>query len=176
MADAVDRRDSPDGGHSRRVVRYSACIVHGLQLARADVDLIVSAARMHDVGKIGIPDAVLMKSGPLSTDEWALMVTHPEIGARLLAPSRRFGHTVDVVRHHHERWDGQGYPARLAGADIPLGARIVAVADGFDAMTSDRFYRKALPRELAKQILADGRGTQWDGGLVDLFLATVDGG
>ncbi len=173
MADAVDLRDPYTGGHSRRVTEYSAAILRELGLTGPEVDLIVAAARVHDIGKIGIPDAVLNKPGRLTDEERAVMETHPVHGEVLLRRHRDFARGLEIVRHHHESWDGTGYPDGLAGATIPFGARVVAVADGFDAMTSDRPYRKGMPVEKAATILRQGRGTQWDAAIVDAFLRTL---
>jgi HD-GYP domain-containing protein (c-di-GMP phosphodiesterase class II) len=138
LADTVDLRDMYTGGHSRRVTELCAGILRELPMEGPDADLILTAARLHDIGKIGVPDAVLHKAGPLTTEERAVMETHPARGAELLQRHANFTRGVAVVRHHHERWDGQGYPDRLRGTEIPLGARVVAVAESFDAMTSDR--------------------------------------
>jgi len=174
MADAVDLRDPYTGGHSRRVTAYSAAILRELGLHGPEVDLIVTAARVHDIGKIGTPDAVLHKPGKLDPDERAIMEKHPVQGAEVLKRYRDFARGVALVRHHHESWDGTGYPDRLAGMEIPFGARVIAVADSFDAMTSDRPYRRGMPIEKAAAILRAGRGVQWDGALVDAFLRTQE--
>ncbi len=172
MADAVDLRDAYTGGHSRRVTAYSAIILRALDLPAdsPEVTLILAAARVHDIGKIGVPDAVLNKPGRLNDDERALMEAHPEKGAALLKRHADFRRGVEIVLHHHERWDGEGYPAGLKGTAIPFGARVIAVADSYDAMTSDRPYRRGMPATKAAAILREGRGTQWDETLVDAFL------
>jgi putative nucleotidyltransferase with HDIG domain len=173
MADAVDLRDPYTGSHSRRVTACSAAILQELGLHGPEVDLIVTAARVHDIGKIGTPDAVLNKSGQLTPEERAVMEEHPVKGAQLLKRHRDFARGVALVRHHHESWDGTGYPDRLKGAEIPFGARVIAVADSYDAMTSDRPYRKGLPIPRAAGILREGRGRQWDAAVVDAFLRTI---
>jgi HD-GYP domain-containing protein (c-di-GMP phosphodiesterase class II) len=173
MADAVDLRDPYTGGHSRRVADYSAAILRELQLTGPEVTLIVSAARVHDIGKIGVPDAVLFKPGRLMPEERALMELHPVHGANLLKRYADFARGVDIVLHHHESWDGTGYPHGLRKLDIPYGARVIAVADSFDAMTSDRPYRRGMSHEQAATILRDGRGTQWDPAIIDALLRTV---
>ncbi len=170
MADAVDLRDAYTGGHSRRVTEYSAQILRSLGFEGPEVDLILAAARVHDIGKIGIPDAVLNKDGKLSDDEWVVMKAHPVHGAVLLKRHRDFARGIAIVRGHHESWDGSGYPDGLAGLGIPFGARVIAVADSFDAMTSDRPYRKGMPIEKAVGILRDGCGRQWDAAIVAAFL------
>jgi len=173
MADAVDLRDPYTGGHSRRVTEYSAAILRELGLHGPEIDLIVTAARVHDIGKIGVPDAVLNKPGKLDPAERVLMERHPVAGAELLTRYRDFARGVALVRHHHESWDGSGYPDRLTGAEIPFGARVIAVADSYDAMTSDRPYRQGMPVAKAAAILRAGRGQQWDGAIVDAFLRTI---
>jgi HD-GYP domain-containing protein (c-di-GMP phosphodiesterase class II) len=173
MADTVDLRDPYTGGHSRRVAEYSAQILTSLGLHGPEVDLIVTAARVHDIGKIGIPDAILNKTGPLTPEERAIMETHAERGAELLVRYTDFSRGTAIVRHHHENWDGTGYPHRLKGTTIPFGARVIAVADSFDAMTSDRPYRKGMPVEKAARILREGRGKQWDEGIVDAFVQSL---
>jgi HD domain-containing protein len=173
LADTVDLRDPYTGGHSRRVTELTIGILRELDMQGASSELIIAAARVHDIGKIGIPDRVLNKPGMLTAEERAIMETHPERGADLLRRYPDFAQGVEIVRHHHERWDGQGYPHRLKGTDIPLGARIVAVADSFDAMTSDRPYRPALPVRKAVEILRAGRGEQWDPVIVDAFLRSI---
>jgi putative nucleotidyltransferase with HDIG domain len=175
MADAVDLRDPYTGGHSRRVTAYSAAILRELGLHGPEIDLIVTAARVHDIGKIGTPDAVLNKPGKLDPEERAIMEQHPVAGAELLKRYRDFARGVALVRHHHESWDGTGYPDRLTGAEIPFGARVIAVADSYDAMTSDRPYRTGMPVAKAAAILCAGRGQQWDAAIVDAFLRTLPG-
>ena len=136
-------------------------------------DLIVLAARIHDIGKIGVPDSVLHKSGSLTVEERRLMEMHPEYGANLLVRYPDFSRGVEIVLHHHECWDGTGYPHRLSGPEIPFGARVIAVADSFDAMTSDRPYRRAMRPDTAAAILREGRGSQWDPAVVDAFLRSA---
>jgi hypothetical protein len=175
LADTVDLRDPYTGGHSRRVTDLTAGMLRELQIEGATAATIVAAARVHDIGKIGVPDQVLHKPGVLTAEERAIMETHPEQGADLLRRYPDFAQGVEIVRHHHERWDGAGYPHRRKGTDIPFGARIVAVADSFDAMTSDRPYRRAMPVRKAVEILRAGRGTQWDPVIVDAFLRSIAG-
>ena len=174
MADAVDLRDSYTGGHSRRVTDYSAQLLQQLGLHGLEVDLILSAARVHDIGKIGIPDSVLQKPGPLTPEERTIMESHSARGAELLERYPDFSRGMAIVRHHHESWDGTGYPDGLKGETIPFGARVIAVADTFDAMTSDRPYRKGMPVEKAVAILHQGRGQQWEASLVDAFVQSLN--
>jgi hypothetical protein len=174
MADTVDLRDPYTGGHSRRVTDYSVRILRELGVAGPEVELIQAAARVHDIGKIGIPDNILNKPGRLTPDEKRVMDSHSERGAELLARHQDFARGCEIVRHHHECWDGSGYPAGLKGLDIPFGARVIAVADSFDAMTSDRPYRAGMPIEHAARILREGSGQQWDAAIVDAFLGTLN--
>ncbi len=174
MADAVDLRDPYTGGHSRRVTDYSAAILHDMGMHGPEVDLILAAARVHDIGKIGIPDGILNKPEALTVEERATMELHPLQGEVLLKRSRDFVRGIEIVRHHHESWDGNGYPDRRAGTDIPFGARVVAVADSFDAMTSDRPYRRGMSVEKATAILRAGRSIQWDAVLVDALIHALE--
>src|SRR5438874_8053484 len=173
MSDAVDLRDPYTGGHSRRVAELSARILRELNIYGAEAELITSAARVHDIGKIGIPDSVLLNGGILSAEEIALMQTHAARGAELLARYKDFARGAAIVRHHHERWDGKGYPDRQKDYDIPFGGRVVAVADAFDAMTSDRPYRSAMTVQQACTILREERGRQWDPEVVDACLRVL---
>jgi HD-GYP domain-containing protein (c-di-GMP phosphodiesterase class II) len=175
MADTVDFRDPYTGGHSRRVTELTAGILHELGKQGPGFDLIVTAARVHDIGKIGLPDRVLMKESDLSAEEWELVKTHPDRGAELLEEYPSFARGAAIVRHHHERWDGRGYPHGLRGTDIPFGSRVIAVADSFDAMTTDRPYRRAMSAEKAMAILTGGRGREWDAAIVDAFLQSMAG-
>jgi HD-GYP domain-containing protein (c-di-GMP phosphodiesterase class II) len=134
---------------------------------------IYRAARVHDVGKIGILSTTLFKDGALNDEEWREMRSHPDVGARLIGKFPEFSLGMEIVRHHHERWDGRGYPAGLAGSAIPLGARIVAVTDTFDAMTSSRAYRRALPIDVVLAELERCRGKQFDPRPLDAFLEVL---
>ncbi|HXT35503.1 MAG TPA: HD-GYP domain-containing protein [Chloroflexota bacterium] len=173
MADAVDLRDPYTGGHSRRVTEYSGAILRQLGIQGPEVTLIVAAARVHDIGKIGIPDAILNKAGRLTDEERLEMEAHPVYGESLLKRHADFARGTKIVRHHHERWDGAGYPDGLRGTDIPFGARVVAVADSYDAMTSDRPYRRGMSIQDAAAILQQGREHQWDAAIVDAFLRAL---
>jgi HD-GYP domain-containing protein (c-di-GMP phosphodiesterase class II) len=170
MADTVDLRDIYTGGHSRRVAELVRQTLVQMKISGPEATLIEISARLHDIGKIGIPDAILMKPGTLSTEEMAVMQTHPQKGAELISKYKDFSRGALMIMHHHERWDGAGYPARLKAHEIPFGARIIAVADSFDAMTSDRPYRKALSVNQAVQVLLEGRGKQWDPNVVNAFV------
>jgi HD-GYP domain-containing protein (c-di-GMP phosphodiesterase class II) len=173
MADTVDLRDPYTGGHSRRVAKHCAQILKEMKLGGPDAALILSAARVHDIGKIALPDTILNKTGPLTDEERALMQTHPVRGAEVLARQKDFVRGVAIVLHHHEAWDGSGYPHRLKGVEIPFGARVIAVADSFDSMTNDRPYRRGMSVAQAVDVLRQGRGQQWDPQVVDAFLLSI---
>jgi ribonuclease P protein subunit RPR2 len=170
LAAAVEAKDARTGGHIQRV--------HALGLLLAEViipeqtgDAQLSCGfLLHDVGKLAVPDAVLNKPAELNEAEWVLMRRHPTEGARILSPVPFLDRALDVVRHHHERWDGTGYPAGLRGEEIPLWARIFAVVDAVDAITSERPYRAARPLSAALEELAAGSGTQFDPDCVEAFL------
>jgi hypothetical protein len=173
MADMVDLRDPYTGGHSRRVAGYARGILQAMGLHGPEVQLVISAARLHDIGKISMPDEVLKKDRGLSDEEWAVMKTHPDRGANVLTRYKDFARGSEMVRYHHECWDGSGYPKGLKATEIPFGARVIAVADSFDAMTSDRPYRAGMPVERAAAILREGRGHQWDPAIAEAFLASI---
>jgi hypothetical protein len=175
MADTVDMRDPYSSGHSRRVAELCADILRELDIHDSETELIVAAARVHDIGKIGVPDDLMRKPGTLTPGENAVMQTHPENGADLLTRYPDFMRGVPMVRHHHERWDGEGYPHRLRETAIPLGARVIAVADSFDAMISDRAYRRGIAMDRAVAILREGRGRQWDPTIVDALVRSLAG-
>jgi HD-GYP domain-containing protein (c-di-GMP phosphodiesterase class II) len=175
MADVVDRRDRYTFQHSQSVADHAVRIARQMHLAEREVEQIRLAARVHDLGKIAVPDEVLHKAGRLTDDEFALMKKHPETGAEILAKFPDYRQGRELVLAHHERIDGRGYPRGLSGSAIPLGARIMAVADAWDAMTSDRPYREALGQEVALGELMRGRGTQWDTDAVEAFAATLPG-
>ena len=173
LARAVDQRDAFRGSHSDRVASLCADIAEQLDLPADDVELIRLAGSLHDLGKLAIPEEILRKERELSTAERLLIARHPQIGHRMLE-SLGVGPVADWVLHHHERWDGKGYPDGLSGSEIPLGARIVFVADAFDAMTSDSNYRAAMSREDAIAEIERCAGTQFDPAVVNAFLSLVD--
>ena len=173
LANALEAKDPYTRGHSERVAWYCAAMARHMGMSEQEVERVHLSGIIHDVGKIGIPETVLRKRGPLDTAEWALMHNHPIIGAQIVAPFEFFGGGALVIRHHHERWNGTGYPDGLAGAAIPLGARIVAVADVFDALTSDRPYRGALSRDVALAHLIGEAGRTLDADVVAALLGLV---
>ncbi len=174
LALAAEFRDDDTGQHTHRVGETSALLARALRFPDARVELVRRAAPLHDVGKIGIPDLILLKPGKLTSQEYEVMKTHTTIGARMLSGSRfpLLQLAAEIALSHHERRDGAGFPRGLKGEAIPIEARIVAVADAFDAMTYDRPYRKALPASEAWEILSDGAGTQWDARVVEALAST----
>jgi putative nucleotidyltransferase with HDIG domain len=176
LAETIDLRDPYTAGHSRRVAAYSRLLALELRLSPEDADQIEHAALLHDIGKVGVPDAVLFKTGPLDDEERLLIRGHPVIGARLLAHIPSMCKIHPCILHHHERFDGRGYPDGLAGVNIPLGARIIAVTDAFDAMTTDRPYRAGLATDDALVELLRGAGTQFDNRCVRAFIRVVSRG
>ena len=172
LAGAIDAKDPYTKGHSTSVSRYSEALARAINLPEADVERIKIGAMLHDVGKIGIPENVLKKPGKLDDNEWEIMKQHPTIGAeKVLAPNETLREFIPIVKYHHERLDGKGYPEGLKGEEIPLEARIVSVADAYHALVSDRPYRKGMPIEKACSILQEGAGVQWDSDLVRQFIA-----
>ena len=176
LGNAIEARDSGMEGHCERLSALAIRLGERARLSRDELEQIRLGAVLHDVGKIGIPDRVLLKAGPLSIEELALMRTHTVIGDRLLAPLELLAGVRPIVRHHHERWDGKGYPDGLAGAEIPLCARIVSLADSIEAMSTHRVYRDALGRRKILEEIQAGRGAQWDPALVDMALELVGSG
>ncbi len=172
LAILAEYKDKVTAQHVQRMSEYSAVIARGLNLPPAEVELILHGSRMHDVGKIAVPDTILRKPSSLDPHEWVVMRQHSAIGSRILDNSSseilQAGRLIAL--HHHERWDGAGYPNGLAGSDIPLWGRICAVADVFDAVTSERPYKPAFPNEEALQLLRDGRGKHFDPRVVDVFF------
>jgi putative nucleotidyltransferase with HDIG domain len=172
LTSAVDAKDAYTCGHSERVALLSRQLAQQIGLTDAEVEQIYTAGLLHDVGKIGVPETVLQKTGKLTPEEFEQMKKHPEIGARILADVKQLKHILPGVLYHHERYDGRGYPTGLAGRNIPLMGRIICLADCFDAMTSNRTYRKALPLQVAMTEIRRCAGTQFDPLLAEAFLRT----
>lgn len=166
----VDAKDAYTRGHSDRVSEYSVLIGEKLGLSKEDLQILKIGGLFHDIGKIGIPDSILLKEGKLTDDEYKQIKEHPSIGAHILGNSNIFENIVPIVLHHHEKFDGYGYPENLKGENIPLMARIVAVADTFDAMTSRRTYRDSLPLDIVKLEFEKCSGTQFDPKISKIFL------
>lgn len=175
LSNAVEWRDAYTAKHAERVTAYGVLIARSLGILVEGTPTEFGFL-LHDIGKLAISDAILHKEGPLTDAERARMVEHPVIGAQIVEGIDFLEGAVDIVRHHHERWDGRGYPHRLRGPDIPFGARVIAVADSFDAMTSDRPYRPGMTVDRAVAILREGRAVQWDPAVVDALLHTVPDG
>lgn len=169
----VGTRDTYTGTHSQEVAELAEKLARALRLPDEAVEQVEAAARVHDLGKIAVPDRILLKPGKLTDEEWSVIKRHPVVGAELLQGLEIYGGVVDIVRHEHEHWDGGGYPDGLAGEKIPLGSRILAVADVWSALTTDRPYRRAHPPEEARRILREMAGTVLDPKLVDVFLTQV---
>ncbi|HEU5014501.1 MAG TPA: HD domain-containing phosphohydrolase [Roseiflexaceae bacterium] len=176
LAQVVEAKDAYTEGHLRRLRSYGHCLADACQLDEPEVGAVEYGGILHDIGKIGVSEAVLLKPGSLTTEEMDEMKRHPEIGARIIAPMRFAKDVAPIIRGHHERWDGTGYPDGLEREDIPIGARIIAIADAYDAMTTDRPYRAALGSSETVKRLRGGRGTQFDPHLLDVFLSLLDAG
>ena len=171
LASAIDAKDPYTKGHSTSVSKFSEALARAINLPEDEVERIKLGALLHDVGKIGIPETVLKKEGPLSDDEWKIMKQHPTIGAeKVLTPNPSLRDLIPIVKYHHERIDGNGYPEGLKNGDIPLAAKIVAIADTYHALISDRPYRRGMDMEKAISILKEGAGTQWDEDLIRTFI------
>ncbi|MFA5346355.1 MAG: HD domain-containing phosphohydrolase [Candidatus Omnitrophota bacterium] len=173
---AAEYRDDDTGKHILRVGKYSYIIARKLKLSRRFLEFIESAAQMHDIGKVGIPDSILLKECKLSLEEFEIMKTHTTIGARILENSRNYLVNIayDIALTHHERWDGAGYPFGRKKEEIPLAGRIVALADVFDALTSKRHYKKAFTWEKSLSIINAGKGRHFDPYVVEAFLKGRD--
>lgn len=172
LAETIEKRDPLTGNHTKRVVDYSLAIAEGLGLPEEYHYRLELAAALHDIGKLGVRDDVLLKCGPLTDDEFAVMMKHPAYGEEILKHIKHFEAVVPGVKYHHERCDGKGYPHGLKREEIDITARIIAVADSFDAMTSDRPYRMALSQEEAFKELSDNSGTQFDPAVVEAFISS----
>jgi len=173
LSRAAEYRDEGTGAHILRMSHYAAAVAGKMGLSEKDVETILYAAPMHDIGKIGIPDHILMKPGKLNAEEWEVMKSHAPIGARILEGSEadviQLGETIAGT--HHEKWNGEGYPVGLKGEGIPVSGRIAAIADVFDALTSRRPYKEPLSVDQSFSIIAEGRGTHFDPAVVDAFVA-----
>ena len=170
----VDAKDSYTRGHSDRVSKYSVLIGEALGLSNSELELLKVGGLFHDIGKIGIPDSVLLKEGKLTDEEYNEIKKHPSIGAHILENSEVFNELIPIILHHHEKYNGTGYPDRLKENEIPRLARIVAVADTFDAMTSKRSYRDPLPLEVVKNEIKKFSGIQFDPYVADAFLNILE--
>jgi HD-GYP domain-containing protein (c-di-GMP phosphodiesterase class II) len=176
LAETIETKDRFMRGHARRVAFYSSMIGEKMGLEGAELQRVRIAAFLHDLGKVGVPTDLLLRAGALERDERALVERHPEIGSRLLEPLGIEVALTLAIRHHHEWWDGTGYPDGVAGEEIPLAARIVAIADAFDAMSCDRPYRTALPREVVVAELHRFAGVQFDPDAVKVLTSILEAG
>ncbi len=176
LAVAAEYKDKHTSSHIFRMSRFSAMLARKVELPPGEVELILHASPMHDVGKIGVADDILLKPGKLSSDEWEIMRQHPTIGSHIMSESKsdllQAGEII--AASHHEKWDGSGYPNNLSGDEIPLWGRICAIADVFDAVTSDRPYKKAYPNEKAFEIIDKGKGDHFDPTLAEVFLQSPE--
>lgn len=172
---ALELRDQETQGHTRRVMDITEELARKMGIAEPELDHVRRGALLHDIGKMGVPDVILRKAGPLADEEWAIMRRHPEYARRFLANIDYLAPALDIPYCHHERWDGSGYPRGLAGEDIPLAARIFAVVDVFDALRSDRPYRKAWPKEATLRYIEEQAGKQFDPRVVKVFLEEMVG-
>lgn len=173
LADIIDKRDAYTAQHSFRVANYCEAIAHMLKLKPSDYETLITAARVHDLGKISVPDSILLKNQRLKPEERNVITDHAMIGFKILNNLRFYQSGAMFVYHHHERYDGTGYPKGLKGDRIPLGARIMAVADSYDAMTSNRPYRKAMTAEVALAEIIKNSGTQFDPKIVEVFVQII---
>ena len=171
---AIDLRDSPTAGHSRRVFLYSLEIARAMGGLESQMRNIAMGAWLHDIGKLAVSDAILLKPGPLTDEERKIMQLHVQIGYDLVKSIPFLADSAEIIYAHHERCDGSGYPRGLKTEEIPVGARIFAVADTFDAMTSDRPYRRALPFEASREVIERGAGKQYDSQVAKVFLSIAD--
>lgn len=174
LSNTIDARDSYTRGHSERVAEYAGLVAKELHWGDEQVELIKYVGLLHDVGKVGIRDSILKKPGPFTAEEYEEMKKHAEIGADIIQGMKFLGKGQEWVRHHHERWDGTGFPSRLKGEEIPMGARIIACTDAFDAMTTDRPYKQKMSFEEAKQELLRCANTQFDPEVVKAMIKVID--
>lgn len=173
LAKAVDARDQYTAGHSERVGAITSKIAKKLGIANKELEQIELAAQLHDIGKIGVPDSILLKPGKLTDTEYNVIKEHPAIGTNILGNIEFLKESIPIILHHHEYYDGRGYPYGISGMEIPLGSKIISIADTYDAMTSDRPYRKALAHEEAIQEIVRCKGTQFDAEIIDTALEVL---
>jgi len=174
LANAIELRDKYTRGHVERVTHYAMLIAEKMDMTITQIGHLRFGAILHDIGKIYISENILCKAESLDSNEWDEMKRHASVGANLLQSISYLDNSIPIIRHHHERWDGHGYPDGLAGEKIPLGARIVAVADSFDAMTTSRVYHQAIPSQIALEEIIAGKGTLYDPSVVDAFQSSWD--
>ena len=173
LTEAIESRDPYTGGHCRRLAEYAGSVAERLMFPTHEIEAVRLGAALHDMGKIVVPDSILKKPGKLTPEEYAVVKQHCYSGGQICKRVGFLMSAYPIVYHHHERWDGKGYPDSLKGDRIPMGARIVAVVDAYDAMTTDRPYRETMPIREVWSILKDGAGHQWDQQIVSVFIDTV---
>lgn len=176
LANAMDARDTYTNNHSQRLSSMAEIMCREINANEEDVWAVHWAGMLHDIGKIGVPDQILRKKGPLTNEDWLIMKEHPDIGARIVAPVKKLGNVAPLIRAHHERYDGHGYPSGLKGKNIPMGARILSIADAYTAMTDERVYHKPLSQEDAISELRHKKETQFDPELVEVFISLLERG
>ena len=174
LRQTVEAKDPYTRGHSDRVSAFSVLLGKQLDLSENDLETLRVGGLFHDIGKIGIPDKVLTKNERLTDKEFSQIMKHPSIGAQILGNTKVFQDIIPIVKHHHERFDGKGYPSKLSGDKIPYLVRIVTICDAFDAMTSNRSYRKALPMKTVISEIEKCKGTQFDPEIANAFLKIID--
>lgn len=176
MGRSIEAKDPYTGGHCERLAEYAISLAGALGMGEDEVTALRRGGYLHDLGKVAVPDAILLKNGPLTPEERLVIQRHPVVGEEICRPLRTFGAVLPIIRHHHERWDGSGYPDGLRGEAIPVTARVLQVVDIFDAMTTDRPYRRALPKAAALEALeAEARKGWSDPRMVEAFRAVVNG-
>ena len=173
FANALDAKSPWTHGHSERVTSYALSIAKAMHVGKVDLELLKIASLLHDIGKLGTYDVILDKAGPLTEDEWKLVMMHPGKGAEILRPIADFDSIIPIIKHHHERVDGKGYPDGLKGEEIPLLAKILCLADSFDAMTAERPYKASMSREDAISQIRQKAGTQFDPEVVGVFFTVI---
>lgn len=169
----LETKDTYTRGHSNRVAHYSVAIARAMELTKEEIDLAHISGHLHDIGKIGISDNILLKTGRLTDEEYESIKKHSDYGYNILSKVEVLSEHAVIIKHHHERWDGKGYPSNLKEDEIPLISRIISVADAFDAMTSSRSYRKSLTFSAASEELKKNIWSQFDGSIVDIFLKKI---
>ena len=176
FVETLEARDSYTRRHSFRVTRIAELLAEQMGVSSVEMEVLRVAGNLHDIGKIGIPDSVLLKPGKLTDEEFDMIKRHPDIGAGIVGFMGLWDTEKEIIRHHHEKWDGSGYPMKLKGEDIPFLSRILAVADVYDAVTTNRAYRKRLPEEVCRKIIKEGAGAHFDPAIVDAFFSLYDEG
>ena len=171
---ALVSRDPAEAGHIERATAYAMALAEKVDPSLLDDPGVVAGFRLHDIGKMALPDATLTRRGPLTARDWRMLHKHPLLGAEMVAATRALEGAEQVVRCHHERWDGHGYPDKVSGEEIPLPARVFAVADALDSITSDRVHRSGRPIAAAREVIRAGCGTQFDPAVVDALDALTD--